>query len=275
MEPVRAGIRSAARRERERKTIVAIEEPPPDFTIALPDERELDQNEEFLDLLINGESQRVRFHDYARIYEVPGLYERLFAETLQCASPDVVAGLLSDSVRAAGESPTDLRVLDFGAGNGMVAQALADTGVRTVFGLDLLPEAKHAAQRDRPGLYLDYIADDVTALSAQDAKAVQDAQLNCVVCVAALGFDDVPPAAFAAAFNYIADEGWCAFNLRDRFVDQPGAFSRLLDRMVAEGVIVETAHTRYRHRLSVAGEPLFYDAVVARKNRDIPLEWVR
>lgn len=225
--------------------------------------------------MLDGGSRRVRFHDYAQIYSIPGLYERLFAETLQCASPDVVAGLLAESLRAAGEDPTDLRVLDFGAGNGMVARALTDIGVRTVFGLDLLPEAKMAALRDRPGLYTDYLADDVTALTPTDAQRVRGAQLNCLVCVAALGFDDVPPAAFAAAFNYIADTGWCAFNLRDRFVDEPGAFSRLLDRMVGEGVVGESAHRRYRHRLSMTGEPLYYDAVVARKIRDIPLDWVQ
>ncbi len=217
----------------------------------------------------------MRFHDYARIFEIPGLYEGLFVETLKCASPDVVAGLLAESVRAAGEDPADLRVLDFGAGNGMVAEALARTGARTFYGLDLLPEARMAALRDRPGLYVDYLADDVTTLDADDAAVLRDARLNCLVCVAALGFDDVPPAAFAAAFNYVGSPGWCAFNLRDRFVDQPGAFSQLLDRMVREGVIEETAHTRYQHRLSVAGQPLFYDAVVARKLRDIPLDWVR
>jgi hypothetical protein len=261
--------------ERGLQTIVAIEEPTPDFTITLPDARELDQNEEFCELLIDGHSRRVRFHDYAEIYEIPGLYERLFADTLQCASPDVVAGLLADSVRAAGDDPAQLRVLDFGAGNGMVGEALSGIGVRTLYGLDLLPQARAAALRDRPGLYADYVADDVTALSPRDAAMLRDAHLNCLVCVAALGFDDVPPAAFAAAFNYVGAPAWCAFNLRDRFVDQPGPFSQLLQRMVAEGVVVQTAQTRYQHRLSVAGEPLFYDAVVARKQRDIPLDWVQ
>ena len=37
-------------------TIVATEEPTPDFTISLPDERDLDQNEEFLELVIDGDA---------------------------------------------------------------------------------------------------------------------------------------------------------------------------------------------------------------------------
>ena len=31
---------------------------------------------------------------------------------------------------------------------------------------------------------------------------------------------------------------------------------------------------RYRHRLSIAGVPLYYFAVAARKNADVPAEWM-
>lgn len=202
------------------------------------------------------------------------MYEKLFADMLECTSPTVVADLLAEAIEQTGEDVASLRVLDFGAGNGMVAEALAATGVKTIFGVDLLPEAREAALRDRPGLYLDYIANDVTALDAEQQRSLTDAALNCLTCVAALGFDDVPPTAFAAAFNYVTSPGWCAFNLRDRYVDEPSAFSRLLDRMMAEGVLEEVAHTRYQHRLSVSGEPLEYDAIIARKTRDIPESWI-
>jgi SAM-dependent methyltransferase len=224
--------------------------------------------------VVNGESRRIRFHDYAEIYKIPGMYEKLFADMLECTSPDVVAGLLADAVDAAGQDMASVRVLDFGAGNGMVAEALAAKGVTTIVGVDLLPEARAAAMRDRPGLYGDYIAGDVTALDVEQHDSIVEAQLNCLTCVAALGFDDVPPAAFAAAFNYVVSSGWCAFNLRDRYVDEPSAFSRLLDRMIAEGVLVDASHVRYDHRLAVSGEPLEYDAVIARKTRDIPESWI-
>jgi hypothetical protein len=44
--------------------------------------------------------------------------------------------------------------------------------------------------------------------------------------------------------------------------------------MIAEGVLVDASHVRYDHRLAVSGEPLEYDAVIARKTRDIPESWI-
>lgn len=156
----------------------------------------------------------------------------------------------------------------------MVGAELRRIGVADVVGVDLLPEARDAARRDRPDVYRDYLALDMTAIDAQSRARLTRAEPNCMTCVAALGFDDVPPAAFAGAFNAIAETGWVAFNLRDRYVDEPGAFSRLLDRMLAEGVLEEAAQTRYRHRISVTGEALEYIAVVARKHGHIPDSWL-
>lgn len=247
----------------------------PALTITLPPSGDaLDQNEEYCDVVVDGKSRRIRFHDYAEIYKIPGMYETLFADMLSCISPSVVVTLLADAVKNAGQEMASIRVLDFGAGNGMVAEELAAAGARTLFGVDLLPEAREAALRDRPSLYLDYIAHDVTALDSGQRQRIAAAKLNCLTCVAALGFDDVPPAAFAAAFNYVASSGWCAFNLRDRYVDEPSAFSKLLGRMLSEGVLEEAGRVRYTHRVSVSGEPLAYVAVAARKSADIPEAWI-
>ena len=46
----------------------------------------------------------------------------------------------------------------------MVGEQLAAVGIDSIVGLDLLPEARDAALRDRPGLYEDYFAGDVTDL---------------------------------------------------------------------------------------------------------------
>lgn len=224
--------------------------------------------------MVDGEARRIRFHDYAEIFKIPGLYEQLFATMLECRSPEVVIGLLAEALTGAGEDPAGLRVLDFGAGNGMVGEQVRAIGAKVVVGSDLLPEARDAALRDRPEVYTDYIAADITALSDEQKARVRDARLNAMTCVAALGFDDIPPAAFAGAFNAIAETGWVAFNLRDRYVDVPGAFARLLERMTAEGLLTDVVQQRYRHRLSVAGEPLEYVALVARKTGHIPADWV-
>lgn len=226
---------------------------------------------------VDGRNERVRFHDYRRIYQVPGLYERLFVELLSCNSPQIVTGLLREALEDSRRDPGDLRVLDFGAGNGMVGEELARSGVGSIVGVDLLEEAREAAERDRPDVYDDYLAVDMTALSDAERRALEEREFNCVTCVAALGFGDVPCEAFASAFNLVATPGLAAFNIRERFTedDDSTGFADLLDRMFEEGILRERARKRYTHRLSVTGEPLPYVAIVADKRADIPPDWVR
>ncbi len=237
----------------------------------------LDQDEEWCEVEIGAERRRIRFHDYASIYNVPGLYEQLFSELLECCSPDVVCELLSEALDQANVDPGRLTALDFGAGNGMVGERLSQIGLGTIVGIDLLPEARAAAMRDRPAIYDDYRVLDFNALRASDRTELEGRGFECLVCVAALGFGDVPPTAFAEAFNLVASSGWLAFNVRRRFLDDddPAGFGALVGRMLDEGVIEQRARTRYTHRISVSGKPLDYVAIIARKHRDIPLSWVR
>jgi hypothetical protein len=237
----------------------------------------LDQDEEWCEIVLEGTRTRIRLHDYAAIFDVPGLYEHLFAEILECSSPDVVCDLLGAELRHANVDPASLSALDFGAGNGMVGERVADLGVDSIVGIDLLPEARDAALRDRPGLYEDYYAGDVTDLDPDDRRELEAHGFNAMICVAALGFGDIPPAAFAEAFNFVSSPGWIAFNLRDRFMDDddPAGFGAFIARMFDEGVLDEQARVSYTHRVSVAGDPLEYRAIAARKRRDVPLEWTR
>lgn len=248
------------------------------FELSLPSRTAcggLDQDEEWCEIQLEGERRRIRLHDYAAIFDVPGLYERLFDELLDCSSPEVVCGLLRIELEKAGVDPATLTGLDFGAGNGMVGERLAEMGVESLVGLDLLPEARDAAHRDRPGLYDDYLAADITDLDRGERRSLDGQRFNAMTCVAALGFGDIPPAAFAEAFNFVESPGWVAFNLRARFVEDtdPAGFGTFIKRMLDENVIEERARTTYTHRVSVAGEPLDYVALVATKHRDVPLEW--
>jgi hypothetical protein len=253
---------------------------PSQIEVHLPSQRDgeaLDQDEEWCEVEIGGERRRIRFHDYASIYDVPGLYEQLFSELLECSSPDVVCELLSEELEQAGTDPGTLTALDFGAGNGMVGEQLSRIGLGTIVGIDRLPEAQAAAVRDRPAIYDDYRVLDLNALRADDRTALEGHGFDCLVCVAALGFGDVPATAFAEAFNLVASSGWLAFNLHERFLEDedPAGFGALIERMLAAGVIEQRARTCYTHRISVSGKPLDYVAIVATKHRDVPLSWVR
>jgi hypothetical protein len=142
-------------------------------------------------------------------------------------------------------------------------------------GLDLLPEARDAALRDRPGLYDDYLALDLSDMTTRERATLEGHDFDAMTCVAALGFGDMPPAAFAEAFNLVASPGWLAFNLRERFLDDgdPAGFGAFIRRMLDEGVIEERARKSYAHRRSVTGEPLTYLALVATKQGDVPPDW--
>ncbi|MEX0775027.1 MAG: methyltransferase domain-containing protein [Phycisphaeraceae bacterium] len=216
--------------------------------------------------------RRVRFHDYHEIYQVPGLYEALFYETLECCSPQRVTGLLEDVLHDWPDDASDLRVLDVGAGNGMVGQELRERGTSKIVGIDIIPEARDAALRDRPDVYEDYFVADLTDLDEHTEEAIRKARLNCLTTVAALGFGDIPPQAFLKALDLIATPGWLAFNIKEDFIDQHdgSGFCELVRELTAAGVLRMQAYRRYTHRKSLSGEPLHYVAMIATKDSDRP-----
>ena len=93
------------------------------------DTHNLDQDEEFFYLIeSDGKKRQIFFHEYAELYKIMGLYEQLFYERLKCNSPAKVAEALGYVVSQTQESFTQLRVLDLGAGNGMMGEELRKHG---------------------------------------------------------------------------------------------------------------------------------------------------
>lgn len=244
-----------------------------DYDLVFPDDAEnLAQNEEWFELRSDGNSERLRFHDYDKIYSRPGLYERLFYEELECDSPRTVCNLLVEALEKEDRDPTDLRVLDVGAGNGMVAEELREIGASYAIGVDIIEEAAIAAKRDRPKVYDEYLVADLTALTGEQQALLESSNLNCLASVAALGFDDIPPLAFANSYNVIETGGLVSFCLKEDMVSgtDSSGFSRMIDEALVEGAIELRAEQRYRHRLSASGKPLYYVAMVGEKKADLP-----
>ena len=231
----------------------------------------VDQDEEWCDVVVGNESRRIRLHDYAEIFRIRGLYEELFYENLECCSPSYISNLLNSVIREYGACPEEFRVLDVGAGNGMVGDELQAIGVQSIFGIDILPEAREATHRDRPEVYDDYWITDLTDLPEADEALLRRTNANCLTTVAALGFGDIPPRAFAKALDLIATPGWVAFNLKEDFLREQdtSGFSRLIRRLNRDGYIQTQCYRRYKHRISVTNVSLHYVAVVARKLKDL------
>jgi predicted TPR repeat methyltransferase len=229
------------------------------------------QHEEWCEVFVEGGWRRVGFHDYGEIYRHPGLYEHLFYERLDCDSPRRVVELLARVRRETG-SREPLRALDLGAGNGMVGEALREIGAERVVGIDILPGAREAAQRDRPRAYTEYIVADLCDPPAHVVDRMRDARYNALVCVAALGFGDIPPLAYFHALGFLPKAGLLAFNIKEEFLDDTyrHGFAELLRRMVKARAVRVEATWRYCHRRSVTGERLYYLAVVATKLAEVP-----
>lgn len=232
----------------------------------------ISQDEEWCLLSEGGEERRIRFHDYHEIYAVPGLYEHIFYERLKCRSPQIIGSLLGHEAARLDLTMADLRVLDVGAGNGIMGEVLADTGAEEIVGVDILPEAEAAARRDRPQAYTDYFTTDLTDMSWTVRRQLEARDFNCMTLVAALGFGDIPPEVFSVAYNLVQDGGLVAFNIKHEFLtgEEDSEFSLMINRMIEKGWFQPNMRLSYAHRNNIAGEPLFYDALVGTKVQNIP-----
>ncbi len=246
------------------------------FNIRFPKKGSFSQDQEWCEVQFGNEWKKIRFHEYSDIYKIPGLYETIFYRTLRCNSPNRISSLLNEVMIELNVSPDKLRVLDVGAGNGMSGEALQSLGIRKIVGIDLLPEAKAAALRDRPWVYDHYLECDLTKLSEEQRTFFEGYKFNTLCTIAALGFGDIPPMAFYTAFNLISSHGFVAFNIKEDFLKQStgSSFAKLISKLIEHEIIEIELYKRYQHRLNTQGEALYYVGIIAKKNTDIPIEFI-
>ncbi len=243
-----------------------------DLRIALPPaDLSLSQDEEWCVVRLNGKWREIRFHDYDELFSVPGLYEHLIHDILKCDSPARIGKLLETELAASGTEASALRALDLGAGNGMVGEELANIGVKFIVGADIIEAAADAAERDRPDTYANYHVVDMTQLNQDDRRELAAYGFNCLTCVAALGFGDIPIEAFANAYNLIEPGGWIAFNIKSSFLDQDasGGFARFIQSVMTDKTLEVRKTQRYQHRVGTDRQPIQYTAIVGNKRRNI------
>lgn len=234
--------------------------------------QEIGQDEEFV-VIDSGElREKVKLNDYRKIYSVPGLYEKIVYDLLECKSPRKVAELLEAEMLKEEREPNELSVLDVGAGNGIVGEELHRIGVNDIVGIDIIEEAREAMKRDRPDIYSEYHVVDLTDLESGERENLEEKNMNCLVTVAALGFGDIPPLAFANAINIINDDSWVALSIKQDFLsdEDKSGFSSFVDELVEEDVLHIRNRENYVHRKSLRGKDLRYEAIIAKKFQEIP-----
>ena len=240
------------------------------------DAHNLAQDEVSFYLIEEGKKVKLRFHDYHQIYQREGLYEQLFYDRLKCCSPKKVGELLKRTLDEYNLNFTELRVLDLGAGNGIMGDVMKSYGVARLIGVDIIPEARDACYRDRPQTYDEYYVADFAELDAELAEQLSSWSIDCLTSVAALGFGDIPPAAFFQGLRFVRTGGWVAFNIKETFLDNSdtSGFSRFIRELIFSEYLDIHHIERYRHRLSMEGTPLSYFAIVAQKSAKIPSDFL-
>ncbi len=242
------------------------------FQVRLPVNTEsLNLNDEFFYVEFNGKEKKIGIHEYEKIYKIPGLYEHIVSSTLECTSPRVVTELLIDQIHHSGGRLSDLSVLDFGAGVGLVGDILARKGVRTIVGFDIADEAAVAARRDYPGVYEKYYVADICRLNPDFHRELKDRHFSCLLCVGSLACGHATGDVFTRAFNLIDSGGWVAFNILREFYtgDRSSGLSELIQRLKTSNIMeIKVAH-EYRHRYLMNGTPVLNVAVIGRKSADI------
>lgn len=220
-----------------------------------------DGGEHWFEFSDGDQRRRLAFHDYAAIYAVPGLYERVFRDELGMCSAEVVVGAWAEALGELGRDGSRERVLDVGAGNGIGGEQLRDVGVERLVGLDLEPEARAATHRDRPGVYDDY---HVADLLGCDLAGLRAERLTSVVALSAVGVGHLPAAALERVLGLLEPGGLFAFAVTPALLpgsdDADGVatgYPELLDRLLADGR--QLIRLEYVHRRQADGTP--HDAV--------------
>jgi hypothetical protein len=154
----------------------------------------------------------------------------------------------------------------------MVGDELHARQVQKIVGIDLLREAKEAASRDRPEVYHNYLAVDLADMPKEVEENLRGQRFNCLITVAALGFNDVPPAAFIKALDLVETRSWVALTIKEDFLREQddSGFATLIRQLNRDEIIQIQAYRRFRHRFSITGEPLYYIAMIARKLAELP-----
>jgi len=237
-----------------------------DYEVELESGAGADQTAESLVVrFADGREERMRLHEYDRVYAVPGLYEEVVQRRLECLSPRVLADSLVKCAARFDLAPGDLRVFDLAAGNGVTGEELAARGVPELVGSDNVDEAREAASRDRPGLYSQYLVGEID--EAPELRAVvRERGLNALVCAGALGLGHITAASFGrlwaqfptgALFSASVDEG----------LAKPGGsdFGDYLAELEEGDEAEVLQRERFRHRSLMSGGEVHYVAVVVHK----------
>lgn len=228
-------------------------------------------------------TERVRFHDYSAIYSHQGLYESLFHIRLRCHSPQELVALLTSCIelREAGQQADRFKILDIGAGNGLVGEELRlqlQGRIESLVGTDILPEARTAVLRDRPKVYDRYVVTDLIANHETLMPEQGDYDILVICAAFGPGWGDMPIEALWKVLQLLKNGGLLAVTVNEQWLDsrptmnegKESLWNSFIARLTGDDGGYWTNLTvqerkKYRHRLNMRGEWIWYVAFVLQK----------
>lgn len=231
-------------------------------------EGSLRQADEQFTACVDGTRRQFDMHDYRTMYRVPMLYDAMLYGWLGCQTPRLLARHFKRLLQAAPDAEGQVAMLEVGAGSGAFASALHHElpDIR-ILGLDIIAEAKLAAERDRPGAYSDYLVADLCNMSEEAERRIAAFRPTCVGVASATGWGNhIPVAGFEQAFRYLQPRGWFVFHVKPNDPDpECVALVEWIETKLREGEIVDSESDNIFHRYSVTGEEIYYEYVIGRK----------
>lgn len=230
------------------------------------------QSEELFTARIEGQLVEFSMHDYRAMYTVPGLYDAMIYGLLNCGTPTNLSRKVAKYISEYSIVAYPLRVLDIGSGSGAFGEALRNAGIgETIWGLDIISEAKEAAERDRPGVYDWYVVDDLCSLKDENEHAIVEFSPNCVAVASATGWGNhIPVKGFENAFRLLEPSGLFVFHVKPNDPDPECiALNKWIEDKIMDSQIIEPARGSIFHRKSVNGNDIYYDFIIGRKSEEL------
>jgi SAM-dependent methyltransferase len=241
------------------------------YKIYLPENKtQLPINEEYFFLTENGKESRIKLHDYAKIYSMPGLYEQLAVEILGYKSHKFMAAFLSEELKKYKIPFDSISVLELGSGSGLFGREIYKKGIKYLIGTDIVPEAAEAANHGDNKIYQHYFIEDFTKIKSSTKEFITNKKLNVFVCCSALSDGHIPINAFINGINLIDINGWVVFNISKlSYENKENEIMTFFNEAVEKQQLKPIAIKSHAHRKFCNGDDLEYMTLLVKKLSEI------
>jgi ubiquinone/menaquinone biosynthesis C-methylase UbiE len=146
-------------------------------------------------------------------YEVWAPHYEVQMQNLKWQAPQLCVDLLVKHLKQKNKTLSVLRVLDVGAGTGLVGLELSRLGIKQIDALDLSTHMLDQAKSKQ-------VYQNIFVENAHDMQQIQPNQYDALICVGSLNFGHIEPSAFEQFIKVVKQDGLVAFTTREDYFQQ-------------------------------------------------------